>query len=830
MLDPDALVRRRRELGLTQEALGALAGLTERTVRSGERGRPISAASARAFAAALGVPLQALRWRSPDELSRRLAAAGCAPSPPPSPWAPRRRESERLITAFEGAERGLVAVISGPPGIGKTALARYVAAALRGRFPGGVAWVHGARSELEQVPLSQLRVAAALDFGARLPPAEIIGPDAFAQAFRTNLWTARRLVVLDDVARVSDVVAFATPEDEAWVLVTTMHRSVAEMPADLVVEVGPLDDDVSLELLTAHVGAARVEAERDDSTRLVELLGGVPRSLHIAGRVLERERFTRIGEYVDRLERSPAEPVDPLRDAATPADTSFTSAFVQLARSLSPAAWRFFGALSAFGGRPFRATWAAAVGAVDEADARRYLGELVEFFLVTAGEEGPQPNFTLDAQSQRVARWVAGDAAHVADERLLERASARAAELARLPSAEAVASFAQNAGAWSFAIELAVRAVCPGPITIVDHPDAVHPLADVEPRSADRLCRLLTDLRRPLQLLMPPGAARWLSVGLAAARTVEDGRAFGHQCRLMARWTGMSAPDVPMMTAWLHAAVPPLLAAGDVDEAIDAMAFSGKMIATAVGMRSGLPMVADALAAAERHGASATTRASLINTTACMGRVAVPGAPIDGAEAELRRALDLELAGPASAVLRSVMRLNAASLARMARPDGPRVDLRAEVATLRAALPDDLLTDFILDAVERFAAGEGGVEPVDDRTRRLVWLGVPEELVVRRFIMVLQLAMELSQYLAPPEGDGAPVITHPVGITPIFVAHALEVEMSLPGLLYPVAPLVDLLSAGGAGYLAAFGRQAIGADNPRYALLEHLVQRFAPTH
>lgn len=828
-LDSEVLVQRRRELGLTQEALAALAGLTDRTIRSAERRRPLSIASARLLAAALELPLPALMWRSPAELRRRLTAAGCAPGEPPRPWGERRADVTRLVATLADAERGAVAVVSGRTGIGKTALARYVAHAVGERFPGGVLWVHGGWADLDGTLTSQLRLAGALDFRARLPPAEVAGRAAFDQAFRFNLWSARRLIVLDDVARGSDVTCFVRPGDPAWVLITTMHRTVAHIPADLTLEVGPLPDPVGVDLLSAHLGAARVAAEPDAAVHLVRLLGGVPRSLQIAGRVLERERYTRLADYAKRLEASPAEPDDRLRDAPAANDASFTTAYHQLARWLSPDAWRFFGALSAFGGRSFDATWAAAVGGVTAVDARRHLGELAEFYLLAEVDgvdgAGAPRRFTLDAQSHRAARWIAGPRAEAAEERLVDLTCERAVELARLPTAVAVQAFVGDLERWRHGIELAVRRVVPEPVApIAVTPTTLPAVPTGVEHHAARLCRLLAALRKPLYLTMPPGVGRWLTVGLGAARAVGDDGAYGQLCRLMARWTGLTAPDLQLMVAWYHAAVPALLTDGNVDDAMDAKAYAAKVVIVADAMAVGLPMLTAAVEDAARLGASPVYQAALANAAACVSCVVGSGDRAAPAEAALRDALSLELVGPWGAIVGDMLRLNAATAARVARPDGPTVDVSAEVATLRTALPDDPLSDFILDAVAAFARDGSAPAAVDDHTRRLVWLGVPREIAFRRLVQGLQLALEVPQYCAPGDGDSRLRLIHPIGVTPLFLGHPLEVEIPLPGLLYPVAPLLALLGGGGARHLAAFVAQSVGPDSPRMALFERLVR------
>lgn len=835
-LKADVILKRRRDLGLTQEALGTLAGLTDRTVRAAETRRPVSMATARLLSAALEVPLPALVWRSSAEVQRQLASAGYAPGTPPKPWGARPVEVQRIVDALADASHGAVCIVSGPTGIGKTALACFAARALADRFPDGVAWVHAGGANLEGPLAWQLQLAAAFYFQASLPPPGLVGREAFNQAFRRSLWTGRRLLVLDDVARTADLACFVGPGDAARVLVTTMHRAVAEMPGHVVVPVGPLDEDVGVALLGDHLGRARVQAEPAAARRMVRLLGGVPRSLQIAGRVLKRERYTLLEDYAGRLEASPREPVDPLADAITDHDASFTTVYAQLRASLSAGVWPVFGALSAFGPRSFSAAWAAAVADVPASDVRRSLGELAEFYLLAEVESPAEasaaagPRFVLDAQSQRAARWIAGAGAREAEDRLVDHAVRLGEALDAQPAAACLQSFTRDAELWRHSLDLATRRVLAvRAATTAGAPSAIPTIAPGTAHEAVRLCRLLVALRKALYLTMPPGTGEWLTAGLAAAAAIDDEGAFGQLCRLMGRWTGLTAPDVRQMTAWYEAAVPALLAGGRVDDAIDAMAYAAKAVTMVHGPEVGLPKLEQTVAAAEAQGASAATRASVLNSTACVDCVVGGAGSLARAEAHLRAALALEVSGWTGSIAHHIAQLNLATVARLARPDAaPNVgqDVGPHVAAVRALLPDDPLSHFLLDATARFISPKAQAPAaVDDRFRRLALLAVPQELAFRRTIQSFQIGLELPHYFAPVEPSAPasrPRLAKPIGITPILIGLPIEVDLPLPGLLYPVAPLLDLLADGGLGYLSAFVAQLIGPDNPRLALLRQL--------
>ncbi|HET9382655.1 MAG TPA: AfsR/SARP family transcriptional regulator [Streptomyces sp.] len=215
-----------------------------------------------------------------------------SPTPPPAPAttsaappvpaftgrAPQLAALCRALTA-EGAGSGL-AVISGAPGIGKTALALQAAHLAGDAFPGGtqVVALTGARGE----PLG----AGAQPLAVPPPP----GP-------------GRRLLILDDAVSAEQVRPLLPPPAEG-VAVVTSRRGLAGLVAThggTVHRLDTFDDEESLRFLVAALGAERVAEDPEAACRLAKICGHYPLALRIAtARLLTRPDLG-MGEGVDWL-------------------------------------------------------------------------------------------------------------------------------------------------------------------------------------------------------------------------------------------------------------------------------------------------------------------------------------------------------------------------------------------------------------------------------------------------------------------------------------------------------------------------------------------------
>ncbi len=200
-----------------------------------------------------------------------------------------------------------VVVISGPGGIGKTALALRAAHESRNSYPDGQLFLElrgtsgGAvdtRLEVAEVLAQFLRA-----FGVPQVPetkAERLG------IYRTLLADRRVLIVLDDAADGAQVGDLVPANPGCAVLVTARQRLPDIHGAHHVAPMEPLDRADATELFLRVVQGAGLDLENDDLAavdRVVALCGGLPLALRIAGALRVHGHPRPTAELADRLAR-----------------------------------------------------------------------------------------------------------------------------------------------------------------------------------------------------------------------------------------------------------------------------------------------------------------------------------------------------------------------------------------------------------------------------------------------------------------------------------------------------------------------------------------------
>jgi DNA-binding SARP family transcriptional activator/tetratricopeptide (TPR) repeat protein len=192
-------------------------------------------------------------------------------------------------------------VISGPGGVGKTALAVRVAHESIERFPDGQLFMelHGSSDS----PVEPTEVLA--QFLRALGASQV--PDAKAErlaTYRTLLADRRVLIVLDDAADGAQVADLIPGNPHCAVLVTSRRRLPELVGARHVTPLAPLPPADATELFLHVTRDAGLSLERDPAVEwLVALCGGLPLALRIAAvlRVHDHPRPT--AELASRLAR-----------------------------------------------------------------------------------------------------------------------------------------------------------------------------------------------------------------------------------------------------------------------------------------------------------------------------------------------------------------------------------------------------------------------------------------------------------------------------------------------------------------------------------------------
>ncbi|MFE3582090.1 AfsR/SARP family transcriptional regulator [Streptomyces vinaceus] len=398
--------RLRDELGVDPGA--GLRRLELAILRAEEIGRPEAAAAGPAGRTAVepapgpvAAPAAEPRARPPartPDLPRTAAAPGALPVPPArvagpardSGWrgVPRKgsgRPGPAPVPGFAGreADRGAIAarlasadgprlvVVSGAPGIGKSALAHQCAYEVRDAFPGGVFALPLARPDGSPLGLDEAR---------ELLPGPGDG--------------GRRLLVLDDAAGAGQVLPLLPAAEDASVLITS-RRGLAAVVAThggAVHRLDVLGPDEAYALLAGLVGADRIAAEAGAAAELAGVCGHFPLALRIAaGRLLTRPGLS-VADCTAWLAEEP-----PARLAlAEDPRLSVPEVFGRAVGALSPELREVFLRLGALGPH----------AALTDAGSGTALEQLVEAGMLEDGPPG-EPPYRLHSFLRVYARWLA---------------------------------------------------------------------------------------------------------------------------------------------------------------------------------------------------------------------------------------------------------------------------------------------------------------------------------------------------------------------------------------------------------------------------------------
>ncbi|WP_432131927.1 BTAD domain-containing putative transcriptional regulator [Streptomyces tendae] len=206
----------------------------------------------------------------------------------------RARETAALVKYLSGCARSenradaapVLAVVSGGPGMGKTALAVHTAGLVVDQYPAGTVLLPLTRSDGAPRTADE----AAVELRSLLPPG------ASCEAC---------LVILDDVVHPDQVRGVLHVTGRSAVVVTSRLGLAALVATHgpAVLPLGALPPGDSYALLTAVLGHERVEAEAAAARSLADTCGHVPLALRIAAARLLTRPGLRLSDYTAWLRR-----------------------------------------------------------------------------------------------------------------------------------------------------------------------------------------------------------------------------------------------------------------------------------------------------------------------------------------------------------------------------------------------------------------------------------------------------------------------------------------------------------------------------------------------
>jgi DNA-binding SARP family transcriptional activator/tetratricopeptide (TPR) repeat protein len=193
-----------------------------------------------------------------------------------------------------------VVVISGPGGIGKTALAVRVAHDSMDHYPDGQLYLelHGSRDGAAATGEILAQILRAFEV-SRVPETKA---ERLA-AYRTLLADRRVLVVLDDVADGMQVSELVPANPGCAVLVTARQRLPEISDAHHMAPLEPLEPAAATRLFLSVVqrSGLRLDHELDAVGQVVALCGGLPLALRIAGALRVRDQHRPTADLARRL-------------------------------------------------------------------------------------------------------------------------------------------------------------------------------------------------------------------------------------------------------------------------------------------------------------------------------------------------------------------------------------------------------------------------------------------------------------------------------------------------------------------------------------------------
>lgn len=331
-----------------------------------------------------------------------------------------------------------IAVISGPGGVGKTAMAVHAAHRLAETFGDGQLFadlngVAGSPAQPDEVLASFLR---ALGVAGSAIPRSL--SDRMTM-YRSLAAERRLLIVLDNAADESQVRQLMPASAGCAVIVTSRVRMTG-LAGARAVHLCTLDNSQALDLLSRIIGPDRARAESADVTTLTGLCGGLPLALRIAGARLAARPHWPVAKLAGRL----ADARQGLNELVH-GDLDVRASFALSYESLDEAAKTMLRRVSLLDAPDFPAWAGAALLDVDPGDAEDICERLVDAQL-------------LGAQSRPEIRYRLHD---------LVRAFARERALSEETDDVRTEALARAFGGWMALAEGAHRRVYGGDFTIL---------------------------------------------------------------------------------------------------------------------------------------------------------------------------------------------------------------------------------------------------------------------------------------------------------------------------------------------------------------------------
>ncbi|GLZ31943.1 NTPase [Lentzea sp. NBRC 105346] len=294
--------------------------------------------------------------------------------PAPAHFTDRESELAELDELARSGER-MLAVLTGPGGVGKTALAMQWAHRVHDRYPDGQMYVDLGGFGGEP-PMSPQEALGLFLRGLGLAPQHVPVDLAEQAALYRSLTARRSLILLLDNASDALQVRPLLPNSSTSAVVVTSRTRLTGLFADgaRLLDIRPLVASSAVALLAKAVGDDRIGAEPDGAEALAGLCGGLPIAVRMAAARLASHPKWPVRRVVSEL----ADEQFRLATLSPSTELSIQTTFDLSYRALDHHVATAYRTLALHPGQTFGPAVAASVLGCGLAGARRVLDQLID--------------------------------------------------------------------------------------------------------------------------------------------------------------------------------------------------------------------------------------------------------------------------------------------------------------------------------------------------------------------------------------------------------------------------------------------------------------------
>jgi tetratricopeptide (TPR) repeat protein len=202
---------------------------------------------------------------------------------------------EELLVSNRSSKNSRIVMLTGMGGSGKSALAYHFATIHRDEFLDGVIGLGLNGKDLHTIAREFARYC-----GEEIDPED----ERDAKTLMQDIFAHRRMLLIFDNVDRSELKDLLPGGQHCAVIVITRDRAIAAsfgLFNDGIIDLSRLSKDLAKQLLAKILGTERLEAEKDATDQIIEMMGGLPLALQIAGSTLQGRKRS-LSSYVESLQ------------------------------------------------------------------------------------------------------------------------------------------------------------------------------------------------------------------------------------------------------------------------------------------------------------------------------------------------------------------------------------------------------------------------------------------------------------------------------------------------------------------------------------------------